>query len=74
MHKRVLKLDKAKENIFITFKFKIQQTHPLNKEQNHCLDFTLTHFVSGPLNGVLNDRRERLEGAEWDLLFRGVPL
>lgn len=33
-----------------------------------------THLVSGPLNGVFDDRRERLESAEWDLLFWRVPL
>lgn len=43
-------------------------------KDNHLLGFKQTHLVSGPLNGVLNDRRERLESAEWDLLFWGVPL
>lgn len=38
------------------------------------LSFKQTHLVSCPLNGVLDDRRERLESAEWDLLFWGVPL
>lgn len=34
----------------------------------------ITHFVSGPLNSVLNDRRERLKCAERDVLFWGVSL
>lgn len=43
-------------------------------KNNHLLVFRNTHLVSGPLNGVLDDRGERLESAEWDLLFWGVPL
>lgn len=33
-----------------------------------------SHLVSGPLNGVLDDRGERLQSAEWDLLLWGIPL
>lgn len=33
-----------------------------------------THFVSRPLNGVFDDRRERFQRAERDLLFWGVSL
>lgn len=38
------------------------------------LGFKLSNLVSGPLDGVLYDRGERLKGAKRDLLFRGVPL
>lgn len=33
-----------------------------------------SHLVPGPLDGVLYDGREGLQGAEWDLFLRRVPL
>lgn len=50
-------------------------THTVQNDNNdHLLGFKQADLVSGPLNGVLYDRGERLESAEWDLLFWGVPL
>lgn len=43
-------------------------------EKEYCWVFQLPDLISGPLDGVLYNRRERLESAEWDLLFWGVPL
>lgn len=42
--------------------------------KNCLFVFFPSHLVSGPLNRMLDDRRERLESAEWDLLLWGIPL
>lgn len=36
--------------------------------------FVKSDLVPGPLNGMLDDRREGLQSAEWDLLLWGIPL
>lgn len=41
---------------------------------NTTLGFKKADLVSGPLNGVFNNRGKRLESAEWDLFFWRIPL
>lgn len=66
MDKRVLELEKGER------RFRIRAEGAL--EGITTVAGWVCDLVSGPLNGVLYHRGERLESAEWDLLFWGISL
>lgn len=70
MDKSIFKLNAAKEQGF-NVRVHIDK---IPKVMTDLFLFVKSHLVSGPLNGVLDDRRERLQSAEWDLLLWGIPL